>query len=292
MKNKIVVITGATNGIGLETARALAAREAIVHLVGRSSTKLDQSVHALRRETGSETVFAWRADLSSLAETRQLAADLITSLPRIDVLINNAGALFERREVTPEGFERTWALNHLSPFLLTNLLLSRLRASGAARVITTSSMIHSAARIEFDDVSMRKSYSGWRAYGQSKLANILFSSALARRVEADGITSNSLHPGMVASGFAQNNGLAYRVAMGPLYRLVALTPAQGARTPIFLATSPDVATVTGKYFAFAKARAPSEAARSVPDQERLWALSVEQTGLDVTPPEPNGQPSH
>ena len=282
MDGKTCLITGATSGIGRATAHALVLRGAHVALVGRDAARTRALAEAIRQRSANPAVDALVADLSSLAEVRRLAAEVLERYPRLDVLYNNAGAFFASRVVTTDGFEETFALNHLAPFLLTNLLGERLVASAPARVLTTASAAHAGQRLDFDDLMFeRHPYRAWQAYGRSKLANILFTVELARRLAGTGVTANALHPGFVASGFARNNGLAYRIGM-TLLRPVEISPERGAQTAIYLASSPAVADVTGKYFAKSRPATPSTAARDEAAARRLWELSARLTGLERT----------
>ncbi|WP_102125450.1 SDR family oxidoreductase [Deinococcus planocerae] len=268
MDGKTVLVTGATNGIGLVTARELARMGARVVIVGRNPEKTAGVV----AEVGAAGTLI--ADLSELAQVRQAAAEFREREGRLDVLVNNAGALYSQRQETREGIETTWALNHLAPFLLTRALLPLLRQSPGARVVTVSSEAHRFGRIRFDDPEFRRGYSGWGAYGQSKLANALFARELARR--EPGIQSNALHPGMVRSGFGQNNTgqsqLLWRV-----FNLFAISPEQGARTSIRLASDPTI-TVSGRYFAKEREARPAPQALDDGAALRLWELSEEDVG--------------
>jgi NAD(P)-dependent dehydrogenase (short-subunit alcohol dehydrogenase family) len=282
MDGKTVLITGATSGIGLVSARALAARGAHVALVGRDRIRTQSIADEIRSGSGGAQVDTLLADLSAMAEVRRLATEVLERYPRIDVLYNNAGALFMRREVTVDGFERTFALNHLAPFLLTNLLGARLKASAPARIITTASDAHTGAHIDFDDPQFEHTrYRGLQAYGQSKLANILFTYELARRLEGTGVTANALHPGFVATGFARNNGPLYRVGM-TLIRPAMISPQRGAETAIYLASDPAVAGVTGKYFNKNKPIRSSAVSYDEASARRLWELSARLVGLEQT----------
>lgn len=279
MKDKTVVITGATNGIGLETARELARMGASVHLVGRDPARLEEAITSIRATSGDAKLHAYQADLSRQSEVRRLAAELKAALPRIDALINNAGALFMKRQESADGIELTWALNHLAYFLLTNLLLDTVKAAPGARIVNVSSAAHVAGRIAWDDIDLKNGrYAGFRAYAQSKMANIMFTFALARRLEGTGVTANAVHPGGVATGFAKNNGGVYRILMSTLARPFMRTPAQGAQTSIYVASAPDVQGISGKYFADRKPVEPDSAAKVEADQERLWSVSLAQTG--------------
>ena len=284
VRNKHVVITGATNGIGLAAAEALAALGARLAIVARSEARAGAAVARIKAAAGDDTVVdVFLADLSSQASVRQLAADLLARLPRIDVLANNAGGVFLGHQVTADGIEMTWAVNHLAPFLLTNLLLDRLRASTPARVITTSSGAHAGARIPFDLLEGQPSRGGGGGrYGQSKLANILFTTELARRLEGSGVTANCFHPGIVATGFGQNNGALVRFGM-TLVRPFARTPQQGAATLVWLADSPEASGETGGYYVDRRLAQPSVAARDADAARRLWTISEALTRASAAP---------
>ena len=278
MPDKICLVTGATSGIGLVTAQALAQQGATVIVVGRHPERGAATVRRIVQATGNPHVELLLADLSVQAQVRQLAAEFQRRFARLDVLVNNAGALFIKRQLSADGLEMTFALNHLGYFLLTHLLLGTLTASAPARIVNVSSNAHQGAQMHFADLQGQRRYSGWRAYCQSKLANLLFTYELARRLDGSGVTANAVHPGFVATGFGRNNrglfGLCMRVA-----QLTALSPEQGAETLIYLATSPEVEGMSGKYFV--KQR-PVESSRASYDQEaaqRLWQLSAELTGL-------------
>jgi len=279
MSGRICLITGATSGIGLVTTRELAARGATVAIVGRNETKTRATVEAIRQQTGNTEVDYLLADLSSQAAVRGVADAFMRRYGALHVLVNNAGAVFMRRQETADGLELTFALNHLAPFLLTNLLLDTLRANTPARVITVGSMAHNGAHIPFDDLQQTKGrYSPFGVYGQTKLASIMFTYALARRLDGSGITANTLHPGFVASNFARNNGPVMSVAMS-LGRPFAINVEKGAETSIYLASSPEVAAVSGQYFYKCKPKRSSQASYDVASQERLWQVSEQLTGL-------------
>jgi NAD(P)-dependent dehydrogenase (short-subunit alcohol dehydrogenase family) len=301
MAGKTCLVTGATAGIGEVTARELARRGAAVVLVGRSQERCAAKAEAIRRETGNPSVEFLRADLSSQAEVRRLAGEFRERHRRLDVLVNNAGALFARRRESVHGIEMTLALNHLAYFLLTNLLLDTLKASAPARVVNVSSDAHQIVRgFDFDD-PQAKARRGLRAYGQSKLpgllctlfapwahpafvryaesklANLLFTYELARRLEGTGITANALHPGFVASNFTAGNGV-YGWFIRRWAGLLAISVEEGAKTPIYLATSPEVEGVSCRYFVRQKAVPSSAASRDEESARRLWRLSEELTG--------------
>lgn len=275
MNGKTAVVTGATNGIGEVTALELARMGARVIGVGRNPAKCAESAERIHRETGNPQVEYLVADLSLRAQTRQLAAQVLQKVDKLDVLVNNAGAYFAQRQETAEGIEMTWALNHLGYFLLTNLLLDALKASPAGRVVNVSSDAHRMAAIRFDDVQFRRGYSGFPVYGHSKLANVMFTYELARRLDGTSVTANALHPGFVATGFGTNNGKLMQLGMRVVAKLGARTPQQGAQTSIYLAASPDVQGVTGKYFTDMRVVESNRASYDTAAAARLWALSAE-----------------
>jgi len=280
MQGKVCVVTGATAGIGRVSAQRLAEMGATVVLISRNPAKCDEVVAEVRQRANNPAVEAMPADLSSLSQTRAVAQRLLDRYPRIDVLLNNAGAVFTSRQVSPDGIEMTWALNHLNYFLLTHLLLDALKAAPAARIINVSSDAHLTGRIYFDDVQfVRRPYQGFAAYSQSKLANVMHAYALARRLQGTNITVNALHPGAVATNFGKNN-------TGPIWQLIlklfgrfAIRPEEGAKTSVYLASSPEVAGVSGKYFYRCKPKRSSSASYDQQAQERLWVLSAEMVGL-------------
>jgi len=278
MHDKVCMVTGATSGIGLVTAQALARDGAKVIVVGRNPERGAATVGRIQQETGNSAVELMVADLSVQAQVRQLASEVQRRFAHIDVLINNAGALFGQRQLTAEGIEMTFALNHLAYFLLTNLVLDRLSASASGRVVNVSSEAHRGARLDFSDLQGEHRYRGWRAYAQSKLANILFTYELARRLEGTGVVTNALHPGFVATNFGRNNR-SVTAALWRILQLAAISPEQGAQTIIYLASSAEVEDVTGKYFVKNKAVRSSEASCDRTVAERLWQVSADLTGL-------------
>jgi NAD(P)-dependent dehydrogenase (short-subunit alcohol dehydrogenase family) len=277
MQGNVCVVTGATSGIGLITAQTLAQQGATVIVVGRNPERGAATVSRIRQETGNSAVELMVADLSAQAQVRQLASEIQRRFPRLDVLINNAGALFIHRQLSQDGIEMTFALNHLAYFLLTNLLLDPLKAS-AARIINVSSEAHRGAALDFTDLQGQRSYGGWRAYARSKLANILFTYELARRLEGTSVAANALHPGLVATNFGRNN----RGIMATGFRilqLAAISPEAGARTILYLASAPEVKDITGKYFIKQKAVRSSQISYDRAAAERLWQSSAELTSL-------------
>ena len=280
LSGRTLLVTGATSGIGRIAALELARAGGSVVLVARSRERGEAAVDQIVRETGNRAIDLMIADLSSLEQVRQLVHDYVASGRPLHVLLNNAGAIFISRGVTSEGFERTFALNHLAYFLLTNLLRGRLEESGEARVVCVASDAarFAGGRLDFEDLQFENGYSPMRAYGASKLANILFTRELARRLQGKGVTANALHPGMVSSGFGKNNGWLGKLAM-TLVTPFARSPAKGAETAIHLCGSPEVAGATGQYFFDRKPKEPPEAARNAQDARRLWEVSEQMTGL-------------
>jgi retinol dehydrogenase-12 len=278
MDGKVCMVTGATSGIGKVTARELLRKGAMLVMVGRSQERCDITAEQFRKDTGSELVDYLVADLSSQAEVRRLANDFLGRYDRLDVLVNNAGGFFMKRQESVDGIEMTFALNHLNYFLLTHLLLECVQASAPARIVNVSSNGHRGARINFDDLQGERSYSGWRAYAQSKLANVLHAYELSRRLDADRVTVNALHPGFVSTRLARNNGLVFQLVM-PLMRIIARSPEEGARTSVYLATSPQVQGVTGKYFEDSQVVPADPAADDEATAQRLWRVSMGMTGL-------------
>jgi retinol dehydrogenase-12 len=273
-----VLITGATRGIGQAAAVELARRGAEVAIVGREPERVRESAEGARAAGGGAPVHEHVADLARQDEVRRLAAEVLERHPRIDVLANNAGAMFTERHVTPDGLEQTFALNHLAPFLLTELLRERLAADGGGRVVTTTSDAHSGGELDFDDLQWeRRPFRAMRVYGTSPLANILFTRELAKRTADLPITASCFHPGVVRTGFGKNDGLLYRAgltAIGPFLR----TPAKGARSLVWLATDPAAAALDGAYVIDQQVKQPSAAARDDVMAEGLWERSAALTG--------------
>jgi NAD(P)-dependent dehydrogenase (short-subunit alcohol dehydrogenase family) len=273
---RTVLVTGATNGIGRAAALELARRGAHVVAVGRDPDRTRAVVDAIGAEGGSAE--ARVADLSSQAEVRRLAEEVGADHERLDVLLNNAGAIFRERDVTVDGIERTFALNHLAYFLLTNLLLDRLSASAPARVVNVASRAQERGRLDFDDLQNERDWSMMRAYGDSKLANVMFTAALARRIDGTGVTTYSMHPGFVGTGFAANNGGLLRLGM-KLVRPFIRSPERGADTAVWLCEAAGIEKHSGGYFVDRRRVDPVARARDTDAQERLWEVSARMTGL-------------
>ena len=278
MSGRICLVTGGTNGIGKATAQALAEMGATVVIVGRDVLKTSQVLEDIRSSSGSNRVDSLLADLSSPQEVRWLADKFKRKYSHLHVLINNAGGFFMRRQLRGNGIEMTFALNHLAGFLLTNLLLDALKASAPARIINVSSNAHASGKIEFDNLQGEREY-GPRAYDNSKLANILFTMELARRLEGTGVTANALHPGFVATGFAKNNGKLIAALVSLITPLVARSPAKGAETSVYLASSPSVEGITGKYFYDSHIIPPAPQATDMVVARKLWDVSAQMAHL-------------
>ncbi|MGV1008686.1 MAG: SDR family oxidoreductase [Dermatophilaceae bacterium] len=272
MAGKTALITGGTGGIGRATAEGLAGLGARVGIVGRELARTRAAAAQIASATGSK-VDAYAADLSSQADVRRLAVDCQTTYPRLDVLVNNVGGHWATRHVTADGLEHTFAVNHLAPFLLTTLLLDLLRASAPSRVVTVSSGAQAMGRIDFDDLQGERAYSGQRAYNQSKLANVLFTYELARRLEGSGVTANVLHPGVVRTQFGREDPAGMMRLLIVVVAPFMKSPRRGAETSVYLASSPQVEGISGQYFADRKPRRSS--ARSYDEQvaARLWQVS-------------------
>ena len=286
VKGKYVVITGATSGIGLATAKELAIRGANLGIVARNQTKANEVVNQIKALTGNgTTVDVFLADMASQQSVRQVAADILARCPKVDVLINNAGALFETRQLTADGLEMTWAVNHLAPYLLTTLLLDRLKENEQSRVITTASHGHKMAKkgIDFDDLSAERLYSFAKKfvggptlrYAETKLANILFTSELAGRLEGTGVTAHCFDPGLVSTNFNQNNGLLARLTMSVM-NLFSRSPEKGAETLVWLADSDEITSHNGRYYTDMQITIPSVPAQNMDAAKRLWEVSKEQ----------------
>lgn len=281
MTGRTVLVTGATGGIGLATAAGLAGLGARVGIVGRDAAR-SEAVAGHLRATGAR-VDTFVADVSSQDELRRLADEVLDAYPRLDVLVNNVGGYWATRHVTVDGLEHTFAVNHLAAFLLTNLLLDRLRASAPARVVTVSSGAQAMGSIDFADLQGERDYSGQRAYNQSKLANVMFTYELARRLAGSGVTANALHPGVVRTNFGREDSKGWMRLILPVVRPFMKSPERGAATSVHLASSPDVEGVTGRYFANSRPKASSRASQDAAAAARLWDVSAELVGLRATP---------
>lgn len=280
MHGKSVLVTGGTGGIGLATATGLAGLGARVGVVGRSAARGAVAADAVRRKVPSAQVDVFEADMSSQAQVRRLAAEVEKTYPRLDVLVNNVGGYWAHRHVTADGLEHTFALNHLAPFLLTHELRDLLVASAPARVVTVSSGAEAMGRIDFDDLQGERSYNGQRAYSQSKLANVLFTYELARRLEGTGVTATVLHPGVVRTAFGREDAGRFMRLMFPLVTPFMKRPEQGAATSIYLASSPAVAGVTGAYFANRRVKQSSKSSYDLDLARRLWEVSADLVGVE------------
>jgi NAD(P)-dependent dehydrogenase (short-subunit alcohol dehydrogenase family) len=279
MNGKTCLITGATSGIGEETARQLAKLGATVIVHGRNEKKCVATIAEIKQQTGNDSVDYLRADLSSQKEIRKFAEQFKQKYTRLDVLVNNAGIVSMGRKENADGIEMTWAVNHLNYFLLTNCLLDVLKASAPSRVVNVASTMHTQAKLNFDDVQFKYGYNPLNAYNHSKLANILFTYELARRMQGTDVTVNALHPGGVRSNLVARNGLVFKWFVQPLFNLMAISAEQGARTSVHLASSPQVQDVTGKYFGNCKEWKSSPESYDEQSQKRLWQLSEEMVGF-------------
>jgi retinol dehydrogenase-14 len=278
MVGRTVLVTGGTAGIGRATALGLARVGAHLAICGRDRESTEGAAGEIRAAGGGQ-VEVFVADLSSQSQVRRLADEVLQRLSRIDVLVNNVGGYWNTRHVTADGLERTFALNHLAPFLLTNLLWDRLSNSAPARVVTVASNAHAQGRIDFDDFQGERSYSGARAYSQSKLANVLFTYELARRLPATSVTANALHPGLTRTSFGAEDPGGVQRRLVPFLRPFMKAPAEGAATSIHLASAPELARVTGRYFAKGRPRRSSKASYDQAAGARLWQVSAELVGL-------------
>ena len=279
MTGKTVVITGATSGIGEVAALALAGMGATIVFTARDRTRGEATMERLRAKSPGIDHRVHYADLSRLSEMKRVAGE-IAAEPRIDLLINNAGALFSRREETEDGLERTFATNHVSYFVLTHLLRERLVASAPARVINTSSHAHKSGHIDFSDLQMKNGYSGFRAYGRSKLCNVLFTRELARKLAGAGVTTYSLHPGFVNTRFGEQGNSGFGFFLFTAAKRLALTPEKGADTLIYLATADLATAANGAYFYKRKVTTPSPEAQDDAAALRLWQETAKLAGLE------------
>lgn len=280
MQNKNILITGATAGIGLETAKQLAKKGANIYIVGRSKDKSETAVGEIKKYSGNANVFYFVADLSSQTSIRTLAKEINGSINTLDVLINNAGAVFQERQFSTDNIELTFATNHLNYFLLTHLLLDLLKQAPNARIVNVASDSHYKGRIDFDDLYMKSNYVGLKAYERAKLCNVLFTIELAERLKSTGITVNALHPGRVKTDIgSKNSGFLYKLGWAYFKTFSAISIEEGAKTSIYLASSDEVKGVSGRYFATCKEKEPSHYSKTEGLKEKLWAISAELTGM-------------
>ncbi|MDB5445064.1 MAG: short-chain dehydrogenase [Phenylobacterium sp.] len=276
---KTIVVTGATSGIGREVAGRLAAQGARVLIVARDATRAKALAASLPKPaTGAHGVFL--GDLSRLAEMKRLVAEIAGAEPVVDVLINNAGAIFPTRQVTEDGLERTFALNHLSYFVLTLGLLDRVKAAAAGRIVNTASKVHGIATLDFDDLQTERRYHPYMAYGRSKLGNILFTRALARRLEGTGVTANALHPGFVRTAIGDDDP-SFIGRLNKLSKFLAIPLDAGAKTTLHAATSEEGGRLSGAYFVKSRPAKPSAAAQNDAEGERLWTASAQIAAIDA-----------
>ena len=280
MTGKVVLVTGGTGGIGKATATGLAALGARVGITGRDLARAERVAAEIRTVSGNPAVDAFGADMSSQAEVRRLAVAVLAAYPRLDVLVNNVGGFWAHRHPTVDGLEHTFAVNHLASFLLTNLLLDRLKATAPSRVVTVSSHVQAEGRIDFDNLQSARDYSGQTAYSQSKLANVMFTNELARRLKGSGVTATCLHPGFVRTDFGAEDQAWLFSVISNVVRPFLKTPAQGARSSIYLASSPDMDSVTGQYFVDGKPKAANKVAYDLITLARLWQTSAGLVGLE------------
>ncbi|HLV98803.1 MAG TPA: SDR family oxidoreductase [Ktedonobacterales bacterium] len=279
MQGKVCLVTGSNSGIGKATALGLAKLGATVVMICRDQSKGQAAQDEIKAKSGNSSVDLLIADLSSQQSIRHLAQEVKTRYPQVHVLLNNAGVSAGKRTVTVDGLETTFAVNHLAPFLLTNLLLDHLKASAPARIVTVASMAQNAIR--FDDLQSEQRYNAWEVYGQSKLANILFTYELARRLEGTGVTANCLHPGVVATNLARDMSPVFQafIRVLSISRVLFTSPEKGAETSIYLASSPEVEGISGKYFSNKRVAQPQPAAADTTNAQRLWQVSEQLTQL-------------
>jgi NAD(P)-dependent dehydrogenase (short-subunit alcohol dehydrogenase family) len=277
MKDKIILITGANTGIGKAAAEALARMSGTIVMMSRNLQRGEEARRELIERTGHQQIDLMTCDLASLEDIRKFSSDFHKKYDRLDVLINNAGIFVHERMETADGFEYQIGVNHLGPFLLTSLLLDLLKKSGEARIINVSSAAHLIGKINFDDLHLEKSYNPWKSYAQSKLANVLFTYELSRRLNGDGITVNALHPGLVKSRFSYDRRTEKPDSFIKLGEIISITPEKGAETTVFLATSPEVSGMSGGYYVRKKAKRTSKASYDQKTAAKLWDVSTELT---------------
>src|SRR5438128_1751121 len=279
MTGKLVLVTGGTGGIGKATATGLAALGARVGITGRDLARAERVAAEIRIASGNPAVDPFAADMSSQAEVRRLAVAVLGAYPQLDVLVNNVGGFWAHRHPTVDGLEHTFAVNHLASFLLTNLLLDRLKVSAPSRVVTVSSHVQAEGRIDFDNLQGARDYCGQTAYSQSKLANVMFTNELARRLEGSGVTATCLHPGFVRTDFGAEDQATFFAVISGMVRPFLKTPTQGAQTSIYLASSPEIDGVTGQFFANKKLKTANAAVHDTNMTARFWKVSADLVGL-------------
>lgn len=279
LSGKTCLVTGANSGIGFFTALGLAKLGAEVVMVSRDGVKGQAAAEAVHAETGNEKISLLVADFSSFKAVRRLAGDFMAKHKNLHVHVNNAGAINGRRIMTPDGYETTFQVNHLSPFLLTNLLLPVIKQSAPARIVNVASMAHYMGHMDFEDLMGQKKYNDMKAYAQSKLANVLFTKHLAELIEGSGVVTNSLHPGVVHTGFSKD-GSPLAHFFYKTFGFLMDTPEKGARTSMHVAVSKETAVVSGRYFSECREKTPSAEARNAEIAEKLWDISLKLTGLD------------
>jgi NAD(P)-dependent dehydrogenase (short-subunit alcohol dehydrogenase family) len=285
LTGKTILITGATSGIGLEAAHVFARRGARTLITGRNPLRIETALAAIRQRSGSHAVEGLQADFASQAAVRKLAAEFLASHERLDILVNNAGSVNPKRTLTEDSIETTFAVNHLAPFVLTNLLLDKIIASAPARIVNVASVVHYRGALDFDDLNFDHGYRIMRAYARSKLANVLFTRELAKRLAGTGVTANALHPGAVSTGIWGHGAPAwargvFNIAFAPIKHFL-LTPEQGAQTIVYAATSPELDGKTGLYLEKNRPQKPAALARDDALAERLWTQSMQLSGLDA-----------
>ncbi len=281
LSEKIIMVTGANSGIGKEAALQLAERGARVVMVCRNRERGEPALAEIKAQTGNDTVELMTADFESQRQIRELADTYQRTHDRLDVLVNNAGLYLSKRHETEDGIEATWAVNHLAPFLLTNLLLEVIKASAPARIVMVASDAHRAGTLDFDDLEMKEKYRWIAAYAQSKLANVVFTYELARRLAGTGVTATCMHPGTVATGF-WNRNKSVLDALLRLFKPVYMNPKKSAEAVVHLAVAPDVEGVTGKYFDRMNEAHSSADAHDEEIAARLWQVSAERVGMDAS----------
>jgi retinol dehydrogenase-14 len=283
MTGKTVLITGGTGGIGRAAAIGLASLGARVGITGRDRRRAVATASEIVSLSGNPAVDIFVADMSSQGDVRRLAREVLATYPRLDVLVNNVGGFWAHRHVTADGLEHTFAVNHLAPFLLTNLLLERLVASAPARIVTVSSAAHSMGKLDFDDLMGERNYSGQRAYNQSKLGNVMFTYELARRLAGTGVTATTLHPGVTSTGFGAEDAVWVMRPLVALLRPFMKSAARGADTAVYLASGVGADGLTGMYFADRRARKSHESTYDMATAARLWQVSADLVGLELDP---------